>query len=145
MREEFVFNCEEEFCAKLREFAQSGVTHERITTFTPYFVHETDEIIHAPKSKLKFFTLFGAILGFFTGMGLTIYTVLSWPLITGGKPFISLPPFLIIGFELTILFGGLISALGFFIFARLPRMQDMVPDKEYGNQFVIVVEKEDKQ
>jgi hypothetical protein len=142
MREEFLFNSEEEFCAKLREVSQSGVDRRKIRTITPYFVYELDEIIQAPASNLKFFTLFGAVLGFITGMSLTIYTVLSWPLITGGKPFISLPPFLIIGFEMTILLGGVTSFLGFLLIARLPRIKDMAPDKEYGNQFVIVVEKE---
>jgi hypothetical protein len=34
---------------------------------------------------------------------------------------VSLPPFIIIMFELMILFGGLSAALSFFVFARLPQ------------------------
>ncbi|HEY8152893.1 MAG TPA: quinol:electron acceptor oxidoreductase subunit ActD, partial [Myxococcota bacterium] len=39
----------------------------------------------------------------------------------GGKPFASIPPYTIIAFELTILFGGLMTLLGLLVFGRLPR------------------------
>jgi len=63
------------------------------------------------------------LLGAAIGFGLTIATSLSYPLIVGGKPIISLPPFLIIVFELTILFGGLLTLGGMLLNARLPRVR----------------------
>jgi hypothetical protein len=40
--------------------------------------------------------------------------------VTGGKPIISIPAWVIIAFELTILFGALSTILGLFIQMRLP-------------------------
>jgi len=34
-------------------------------------------------------------------------TALSWPLITGGKPIVAVPQFLVIFFEMTVLVGAL--------------------------------------
>ncbi|MBI4544554.1 MAG: DUF3341 domain-containing protein, partial [Gemmatimonadetes bacterium] len=72
------------------------------------------------------FTLVGGLTGAATGFALPIFTSLDWPLITGGKPIISLPPFVIIAFELTILFGALSTVLGLLINARLPRARPRV-------------------
>jgi hypothetical protein len=57
---------------------------------------------------------------------MTTWMSTDWPLITGGKPIVSLPPFVIIAFELTILFGALSTVLGLLITARLPRMRVQV-------------------
>ena len=53
-----------------------------------------------------------ALTGTATGFSLTIWTSLKWELITGGKPVVSIPPFVIIAFELTILLGGLARCSG---------------------------------
>ena len=39
---------------------------------------------------------------------------------TGGRPIITFPPYLIITYELTILFGIVFTVIGFFVSARLP-------------------------
>jgi molybdopterin-containing oxidoreductase family membrane subunit len=70
-------------------------------------------------SPVRFYTLIGAILGAAAGLLLTIWTSLDWSLLTGGKPIVSLPAFLVIVFELTILLGGLFTAAGFLLHARL--------------------------
>ncbi|MGZ8432659.1 MAG: quinol:electron acceptor oxidoreductase subunit ActD, partial [Candidatus Deferrimicrobiaceae bacterium] len=69
-----------------------------------------------------------------------ILTTLSWPLIVGGKPIVSVPPFLIIAFALTILFGALSTFAGFLLLSRLPSLQGIRSEEEYGNAFVILVE-----
>jgi hypothetical protein len=68
------------------------------------------------------FTLIGGLLGFASGIALTVWTSLELPLIVGGKPVVSVPPFLIIAFELTILMGVLATVTGFLIHAGLPRL-----------------------
>ena len=142
MREELSFHTEAEFLIKLKDCVAHGASYHNMTLIMPYHVHGVEEIVAMPPSPLKFFTLCGAIIGFVTGMTLTIYTVMHWPLITSGKPLVSLPPYLIIAFELTILIGGLMSFAGFLLLARLPKPKDMLPAKEYGNQFVILLENE---
>ena len=48
---------------------------------------------------------------------------MQWGLVTGGKPIASIPPFVVIAFELTILFGGIATLLGMVILGRLPRFR----------------------
>jgi molybdopterin-containing oxidoreductase family membrane subunit len=71
------------------------------------------------KSPVKFFTLTGGLLGCITGFVLSIGLSWTWNLIVGGKsPGVPLP-YVVIGFELTILFGGLASLIGLLIHTRL--------------------------
>jgi hypothetical protein len=65
----------------------------------------------------------GALVGTASGFALTIWTALKWNLVTGGKPVVSIPPFVVIAFELTILLGGLCTLLGLFVTARLPGLR----------------------
>lgn len=83
--------------------------------------HESKEVLNLPASKLKFFTLTGAVIGLVIGFGFPIYTSLNLPLITGGKPIVSIPAFVIIAFELTILFSVIFSFLGFLFLSKLPK------------------------
>ncbi len=94
-----------------------------IVVFTPVPRHELDHALHEPESPVRIFTLVGGLTGTATGFALGTWTSLDWPLITGGKPIITLPPYVIIAFELTILFGALSTVLGLLICARLPRMR----------------------
>jgi hypothetical protein len=41
----------------------------------------------------------------------------------GGKPIVSIPTYVVIAFELTILFGALSTLIGLFINARLPKVR----------------------
>lgn len=74
-----------------------------------------------PVSPVRLFTLVGGLTGTFSGFAFTIWSSLKWNLITGGKPVISIPPFVVIAFELTILFAGLCTFLGLLLLARLPK------------------------
>jgi molybdopterin-containing oxidoreductase family membrane subunit len=83
---------------------------------------------------VRFFTLVGALTGTATGFFLTIWTSLKWELVTGGKAPVSIPPFVIIGFELTILFGGLATLLALLVFGRLPKLR---PSPSYDPRFTL--------
>jgi molybdopterin-containing oxidoreductase family membrane subunit len=97
-----------------------------IVVFSPVPRHELEHALHAPESPVRMFTLVGALTGTATGFALAIGTSLDWPLITGGKPIISLPAFVVPAFELTILFGALSTVLGLLINARLPHVRKSV-------------------
>jgi hypothetical protein len=71
--------------------------------------------------RLYVFPLLGALLGFSTALLLTSGTQLAYPLVTGGKPILSIPTMLIIAYEGTML-GAIISTIIGVIFeSRLPR------------------------
>lgn len=97
-----------------------------IVVFSPTPRHELEHALHPPQSPVRAFTLVGALTGAAAGFALAIWTSLDWPLVTGGKPIISLPPFVIIAFELTVLIGALSTVVGLFINARLPHTRKIV-------------------
>lgn len=140
MADRMVFDDREQFLEVLRRLLREGVPGERIRVITPFGVPEVEEILPGKRSKVRFFALVGAASGTVTGFVFTILTSLSWPLIVGGKPVVSLPPFLIIAFALTILFGALSTFAGFLFLSRLPSLRGIRSGEEYGNAFVILVE-----
>jgi hypothetical protein len=138
MGNEFKYDTKEEFLEKLEELVKKGVKSDAITTLTPFHVHEAEHIMKSKPSELRFFTLVGALAGFFLSFIFIIYTVLDWPLITGGKSLVSIPAFIIIAFECTILFGGIVSLLGFLHLNRLPNIKRVIDPRECGSQFIII-------
>jgi len=109
--------------------------------YSPVPHHDIEHALNPPKSPVRIFTLVGALLGFCTGWALTIYSVHSYPLIVGGKPLISIPPFGVLAYILTILFGALATMIGFLINARLPQLRlaaaydERLSSDHFGIQF----------
>ena len=103
----------------------------QVVTYSPVPDRALDQALHVTLSPVRLFVLIGGLLGCATGFIFPIYTVLDWPLITGGKPFISIPPFVVIAFELTILFASLGGMAGFLLLSRLPRVTGRPPDARF--------------
>lgn len=74
-------------------------------------------------AKVKWFTLTGALLGLFAAGALTTWVSVSWPLVVSGKPIVSVPPYVVIYFELMILIGSLVNLVGLLWTTRMPRRQ----------------------
>jgi hypothetical protein len=83
--------------------------------------HKIAEAMQLKKSRVGYFTLAGGIFGFFSGFLLAAFTASRWSLIVGGKPVLALIPFLIVGFEFTILFAVIGNIVGFLVMAKMPR------------------------
>ncbi|HEY4612223.1 MAG TPA: DUF3341 domain-containing protein [Bacteroidota bacterium] len=120
-----VFNAQDLLIKGIKELQAAG--HENFLVYSPVPHHDIERALQRPKSPVRIFTLIGALAGFCTGWGLTIYSVTSYPLIVGGKPIVSMPPFGVLAYILTILFGALATMLGFLINARLPQLR-LVPE-----------------
>jgi Protein of unknown function (DUF3341) len=118
----------------IRELRAKGFAD--LTVYTPVPVEEIEEEIEhvRPLSKVRLFTVVGGVTGTATGFFLTIWSSLKWDLITGGKASVSIPPFIIIGFELTILFGGLATVLAILLLGRLPKLR---PSPMYDPRFTL--------
>ncbi|MGH7264994.1 MAG: DUF3341 domain-containing protein [Candidatus Rokuibacteriota bacterium] len=107
----------------IRELRAKGF--HRIATYSPVPLPEFEEALTGhglPRSPVRLFTLVGALAGTASGFALTIWSSMKWDLVTGGKPVVSIPPFVVIAFEMTILLGGLCTLLGLLVTARLPRL-----------------------
>jgi len=100
--------------------------------YSPVPVHELDEVVGKRETKLRYFTFLGAAAGFVLGWVLTLFTSFEWELITGGKPVASIPAFIIVAFELTILLGALATFVGLFFTSGLPEISIA---KEYDSRF----------
>jgi molybdopterin-containing oxidoreductase family membrane subunit len=72
-----------------------------------------------PQSPIQWITFPGALVGLLLGIALTVGTSLAWPLVTGGKPIVSVPPFVIVIFELTVLVGSLTNLLAVAVGTRI--------------------------
>lgn len=93
---------------------------------SPIPLEGANEVLGKKRSAIRRFTLFGAILGGIAGFTLAAGTAVLYVHPTGGRPIIPFPPFLIIAYEMTILFGILATVIGFLISARLPVIRERV-------------------
>lgn len=94
------------------------------TVISPIPLESADEVLGEKKSAIKRFTFFGAVLGGASGFALAAGTAVLYLHPTGGRPIIPLPPFLVITYEMTILFGILATVIGFLVSARLPAVRE---------------------
>lgn len=91
---------------------------------SPIPIHGVEEVLGPKKSVIKRFTFFGGIFGAIAGFSLAAGTAVLYLHPTGGRPIITIPPFLIITYEMTILCGILATVLGFLISARFPAIRE---------------------
>ena len=89
-----------------------GGGHTDFTVYSPIPRHEIEDALAQPVSPVRMFTLVGGIVGCAVGAWLTLYMSYDWPLVLGGKPIGSVPPYVVIMFEMTILFGALTTIFG---------------------------------
>ena len=93
------------------------------TVYSPTPCHEIQEALGTRPSPVRYFTLFGGILGLCGGLSLATYAMLQWGFITGGKPVVPWVPFVVVGFEMTILVGFLCTLAGMLLNNRMPRIR----------------------
>jgi hypothetical protein len=113
-----VFTEPDHIAGAARRLRDRGYTD--LETFSPAPFEEVDDAVDPKPSRVRIFTLIGGLTGVVTGYAMTIWMANDWQIVVGGKPFSSIPPYTIIAFELTILFGALMTALGLFVVAGLP-------------------------
>ncbi|MBW2315437.1 MAG: DUF3341 domain-containing protein [Deltaproteobacteria bacterium] len=109
--------------------------YEDLEVYSPAPFEEIEEALDEKPSGVRIYTLIGGLIGVVTGFFITIWMSNDWQIIVGGKPFASIPPYIIIAFELTILFGGLGTVLGMFIVGGLPKGALGTHDAGYDARF----------
>ncbi len=117
-----------------------------LTTYSPAPFTELEEAEDPRPSKVRIFTLLGGLVGVVTGFGIQIWMSMDWPIKIAGKNFAAIPPMWIIGFELTILFGGILTILGLVGLGGLyPRPLDEHYSPRFSaEEFGVVVKCEDR-
>lgn len=114
-----IFDNENQTASAIRGLRDTAYAVERV--HSPIPSHVIADALQLPKSKVGWFTLAGGITGFFAGFLLAAFTATRWNIMVSGKPIVALVPFVIVGFEFTILFAVFGNVLGLISQARLPR------------------------
>lgn len=124
-----IFDSEDQAATAIEAVKQSAWSVVRV--HSPIPSHKIADALQVKKSPAGWYTLVGGIIGFFFGFILAIYSAERWDLIVSGKPIRALVPFVIVGFEFTVLFAIFGNLLGFLHQARLPRIANL---KQYDER-----------
>ncbi len=83
--------------------------------YTPFPVHGLDPILGLEESRLHVAGFVYGMIGTLTAfLGMTWIFTKDWPVIFGGKPYWSVPAFIPITFELTVLFASIGMVVSFY-------------------------------
>ncbi len=119
------FSTDGECANGIEALHQAGI-HD-FQAFAPFpsepILEATSEVRHLGRSYVRWFVLLGGITGFLSAIVLTVGTSYEWNLNTGGRAVASIPPFVVIMFELMILIGGISGVVGFFLLNRMPAFE----------------------
>jgi hypothetical protein len=113
------FGTPEELLAAARRARAEG--YRRMDAFTPFPVEGLAEELGFQRTAVPMVVLAGGILGAVGGYVLQVaLNVVDYPVNVGGRPLHSVPMFVIVTFELTILVAALFAVLGMLALNRLP-------------------------
>ena len=95
--------------------------YHKLDAYTPYPIEEISEALHLHNKKLSLIVLLGGICGGLTGFLLQVYiTVFQFPTNVAGRPLYSWPSYIVITFELTILFAAFAATFGLLALCGFP-------------------------
>jgi len=93
---------------------------EIMDVYTPFPVHGLDPILGLSESRLHIAGFVYGMIGTLTAfLGMSWVFTKDWPVIFGGKPYWSVPAFIPITFELTVLFSCVGMVITFYIVCGL--------------------------
>lgn len=126
-----VFEHTDQVLAALRATQLARLTVRDVYSPVPF--EQAREYVRPGRSPVRFATFVGAVTGLVSGLALAFMTSDVWNLVVGGKPVDSIVPFMVVGFELTILFGALATLVALLWLARLPDVG--FPGPAYREEF----------
>jgi hypothetical protein len=99
----------------------SAAGYKKIDAYSPFPVEELAEAIGFRGNGVPAVVLVGGIVGCLSGYLLQWWiAVVSYPVNVGGRPYHSAPAFVVVTFEMTILFAVLSAVLGMLALNGLP-------------------------
>jgi hypothetical protein len=107
--------------AAARRVHDEGYT--RWDVHTPFPVHGMDAAMGIKPTILPWLVLVAGVIGAITGLAMQWYTnAISYPFFTSGKPLVSIPAWIPVTFECTILFAALTAVFGMLVLNGLPHL-----------------------
>ncbi len=131
-----LYNDETELLDAVHTAHEDGL--EIMDVYTPFPVHGLDEAMGLSESRLHIAGFVYGMLGIMTAFGfMTWVFTRDWPIIFGGKPYWSVPAFIPISFELTVLFSAVGMVVTFYVICGLgpgvknPILHDRITDDKF--------------
>lgn len=125
--------------------------YRKVEAYSPFPIEEVNEALRLPRNKLPLIVLLGGIFGGLGGYLLQYYvTVWYFPINIAGRPLHSWPAYIVITFEMTILFAALAAFFGMLALNGLPMPYHPVFNVERfalasRNRFFLCIEATDPQ
>ena len=124
-----IFDNEDALLKAIKGLRGAGVKIEEV--FSPYAVHGIDGALGYKLTRLPIAAFFFGLTGTILAVTFLFWTMgYDWPMIIGGKNFASVPPFIPVTFELTVLLAAFGMVFTFFVSSDLkPWAKPRVFDK----------------
>ena len=143
-----LFNDPNAIIAAANKVANAGFTKWDVNA--PYPIHGIDRAMKIKPSKLGVVTLIFGLSGVVIALALMYWTMsIDYPMVIGGKPYFSLPAFIPVTFEVTVIMATVSTVVAMFaFFFGLPRNAHALHDTDYmrkvsRDHFGIVIESAD--
>lgn len=131
-----LYNDEQELLSAVRKANSEHL--EIMDVFSPFPIHGLDPLLGIEESRLHIAGfVFGAIGTLTAFLGMTWIFTKDWPIIFGGKPYWSVPAFIPITFELTVLFASIGMTVSYYIVCGMgpgitnPTLDDRITDDKF--------------
>ncbi len=119
--------------------------HNILDVFTPFPVHGLDVALGMRRSRLTRVAFGGGAVGAIVGFGFQAWVFTkAYPLNFGGKPYLSVPSFIPVTFELAVLLAAFSMVIAFFIHFKLgPGAKTVVYDERCtDDRFLVLIDAE---
>ena len=141
------FDSVDPLLAACRRVRDAGYT--KTDAYTPFPVHGIDKALGIKPTVLPWIALVGGLTGTTIALTMQIWmNAIDYPYIISGKPFISMPAFIPVSFELTVLLASFGAFFGMLALNKLPRYSNPVftdPrfDRATDDKFFLYIEADD--
>jgi hypothetical protein len=109
----------EHLLAAARQTHAAG--YRQVEAYSPFPVEGVAEILHPGPTRMPLIVLVGGIVGGLSGYALQYYVAaISYPMVVASRPYDSVPSFVPVTFEMTILFAALFGFAGLLAANGLP-------------------------
>ncbi|TDB63673.1 DUF3341 domain-containing protein [Arundinibacter roseus] len=136
-----VYDDDEVILHAISKIRKAGVKISEV--YSPFAIHGMDEALGHSRTRIGIAAFMFGVTGCICALCLTIWTMgIDWPMIVGGKDPISIPNYIPVTFELTVLFTAFGMVGTFLVTNNLgPGVNpNMFDPRSTDNKFVMAIE-----